>query len=444
MQTSNGGSKSEYDSCKQVAEEFPSDQCGPLCNPALCNSRLEDPDPSKLIWSDEFDVNGTPDPSKWTYDLGDGCDIGLCNWGNGEQAWFTSSPNNAIVSGGTLRITAKKESSFRLPYTSARMVTRGLQTFKYGRVQFRASLANCKAVGTWPALWMLPEDNVYGGWPNSGEIDVMEAVGHQADKFYGTVHTSSFNGMARTQKGNSISRSKNEWHVFEINWEEERIQFAIDGQIYFEYTKGNAIDWPFDQDFHLIMNIAVGGAWGGQQGIDVAAFEGTGQVMEVDWVRVYAETNLPQPAKPPAPAPPIQTYCGCESCTQQVWDRIAADADGSYTCGARISWLQSNQAYSENQACAQIASDFPQTCSCDPASCIATPAPTPKPTVPPTVTYCGCDSCTQGVWDTLAGAYSCGARISWLQTQSYTEAGACEKVSREFPGICTCDPISCS
>lgn len=154
LQTVDGGSKTEEESCRQVSEEFPS-QCGPSCNPSLCSAQLEDPDPSKLIWSDEFNVNGAPDPLKWSYDRGDGCDIGLCNWGNGEVAYYTDSPKNVIVSNGFLHIMAKKESGFSLPYTSARLVTRGLHSFKYGRIQFRANIAKCKAVGTWPALWMV-------------------------------------------------------------------------------------------------------------------------------------------------------------------------------------------------------------------------------------------------------------------------------------------------
>jgi len=460
LQTTEGGSKSEYDSCKQVGEEFPQDQCGPACNPLFCNALLEDPDPSKLIWSDEFDADGAPNPAKWTYDLGDGCDIGLCNWGNGEDAYYTKSPSNVIVSNGVLRITAKKESGFTLPYTSARMVTRGLHSFKYGRIQFRASLAKCKAVGTWPALWMLPEDKIYGGWPNSGEIDVMEAVGHESDRFFGTVHTATNNGMIGTQKGSSISNSKDGWYTFEINWEQDRIQFGIDGQIYFEYLRGDSVDvWPFDQYFHLIMNIAVGGAWGGAQGIDVASFEGEGQIMEVDWVRVYADANQPQPTKQPA-APPSVTYCGCDSCTQQVWNTMATDNDGTYSCGSRISYLQSDQGYSEGGACTKVASEFPDMCLCDPTSCIETPAPSKpptappskKPTAPPVVTYCGCDSCTQDIWDTMAtdtngGSYNCGSRITWLQSsQGYSEVAACEKVSDEFPGLCGpfCNPTSCS
>jgi hypothetical protein len=155
LQSAGGGSKSLYDSCKQVGEEFPLDKCGPACNPSLCNKLpLDDPDPSTLIWSDEFNVDGPPDPLKWGYDLGDGCP-GLCNWGNGEQAYYTALPGNVNISNGVLRIAAKKESGYSLPYTSARIVTRGLHSFKYGRIQFRASLAKCKAVGTWAALWMV-------------------------------------------------------------------------------------------------------------------------------------------------------------------------------------------------------------------------------------------------------------------------------------------------
>ena len=156
LQSTDGGLKTEYESCKQVGEEFPS-YCGPACNPLLCNidNTLEAPDPSKLIWSDEFNVDGSPDPSKWDYDLEDGCQIGLCNWGNGEVAYYTKSSGNVYVANGVLGLRAKKEAGFSLPYTSARLVTRGLSSFKYGRVQFRASLSKCQARGTWPALWMV-------------------------------------------------------------------------------------------------------------------------------------------------------------------------------------------------------------------------------------------------------------------------------------------------
>lgn len=117
----------------------------------------------------------------------------------------------------------------------------------------------------------------------------MESVGHEPNRFFGTVHTHAYNGMLGTQKGGNVYKSKDDWHTFEVNWRQDRIEFAIDKQIYYEYFKeGGSIDeWPFDHNFHLIINIAVGGNWGGQKGIDVTAFEGNGQIMEVDWVRVY-------------------------------------------------------------------------------------------------------------------------------------------------------------
>ena len=188
LTTPDGGSMSELDACTKVSIEFPG-VCGPYCDPSRCDWTLNNPDPSTLLWEDEFNVDGLPDPTKWSYDLGDGCDIGLCNWGNSEVAYYTNNLSNVYVSNGTLSIVAKQESGYSLPYTSARIVTRGKHAFKYGRVQFRANLSKCKAIGTWPALWMLPESRVYGGWPRSGEIDVMETVGHQPDRFFGTIHT---------------------------------------------------------------------------------------------------------------------------------------------------------------------------------------------------------------------------------------------------------------
>lgn len=291
LQSPVGGSLSEYNACLSVAGQgFPSGPCGPKCNPLTCNPRmLDEPNPAKLIWNDEFDTPGSPDPTKWKYDLGDGCDINLCNWGNGEQAYYTNTLNNVEISDGILQIKAKRESGYSLPYTSARMVTRGTSSFKYGRVQFRAKISQCTATGTWPALWMLPDNNAYGGWPKSGEIDVMEFVGYETGQFHGTVHTEAYNHMIGTEKSGSVYEAEADWHVFEINWEPTGIQFAIDGRIYSEFPQGVGSDkWPFDQDFHIIMNVAVGGFWGGSQGIDEAAFSGDGQIMEVDWVRVYS------------------------------------------------------------------------------------------------------------------------------------------------------------
>ena len=250
---------------------------------------LNDPDPAKLIWSDKFDIPGSPDPTKWTYDFGDGCDIGLCNWGNSEQAYYTNDLSNVEISNGILQIKAKRESGYNLPYTSTIMVTHGIAAFKYGRIQFRANISWCTATGTWPALSMLPKSMVYGRWPYSGEIDVVEFVGYGTGQFHGTVHTGAYNHKIGTQKTGSIYDNESDWHIFEINWEQDLIKFATNGKIYYEFTRGVGSDqWPYDQDFHIIMNVAVGGFWSGAQGINEDDFSsGDGQIMEVDWVRVY-------------------------------------------------------------------------------------------------------------------------------------------------------------
>ena len=287
IESNNGGNMNE--ACTTVSEQFSSGPCG-VCNPATCNEiTLDEPDPLKLIWSDEFDVDGPPDSSKWDYDIGDGCDRGICGWGNNELQYYTS--NNAVVESGVLRISAKKESIGGRDYSSARLVTRGMHYFRYGRIQFRARTAGCTARGTWSALWLLPEEWKYGSWPNSGEIDVMEAVGYQENTFHGTVHTGAFNHIIGTEETGSVTKSEADWHTFEIDWRVDKILFAIDGEVYFTFAPDNLNDtaeWPFDQDFHLLLNIAVGGNWGGVDGVDSIAFEGAGQYMELDWVRVYS------------------------------------------------------------------------------------------------------------------------------------------------------------
>ena len=134
-----------------------------------------------MIWSDEFDTDGATNSSNWDYDIGDGCNIGpgMCGWGNSELQTYTSNSENVNINNGILRITAKSNGG---GYTSARLVSRGKKIFKYGRSRFRATVANSQGVGTWPALWLLPESSVYGTWPNSGEIDVMETVSISAKK----------------------------------------------------------------------------------------------------------------------------------------------------------------------------------------------------------------------------------------------------------------------
>jgi len=259
------------------------------------------PDESDLVWSDEFSVDGNPDPEKWDYDVG----VGDVGWGNNELQYYTNRLKNAFVSDGALNIRAMKEKYEESEYTSARLVTRNKYDFKYGRVQFRARLRQCMARGSWAALWMLPTEWVYGNWPDSGEIDVMEHVGHDAGRVHGTVHTEAFNHMIGTQVGSSIITSVEDWHTYDIIWDADNIDFIIDGVKYHDFENRNksSKEWPFDQKFHLIMNIAVGGTWGGQQDIDNDAFEGDGQIMEVDWVRVYNESSTGIPTKSPGSFP---------------------------------------------------------------------------------------------------------------------------------------------
>ncbi|HLP95151.1 MAG TPA: glycoside hydrolase family 16 protein [Saprospiraceae bacterium] len=240
----------------------------------------------KLVWSDEFNYQGLPDSTRWGYDLGDGCPK-ICGWGNNELEYYTvRRSENARVDKGHLIIEARKENMGNRKYTSARMVTKNKGDWRYGRMEVRAKLP--KGVGIWPAIWMLPTDWAYGGWPRSGEIDIMEFVGYQPDTVYGTVHTEFFNGMKGTQKsvGTPIDDLSAAFHVYALEWHADRLDFYVDNRKFNTFrNQGQGIDaWPFDQKFHLILNIAVGGDWGGKMGVDDSIFP---QQMLVDYVRVY-------------------------------------------------------------------------------------------------------------------------------------------------------------
>eukprot|EP00565_Helicotheca_tamesis_P001902 CAMPEP_0185725334 /NCGR_PEP_ID=MMETSP1171-20130828/1619_1 /TAXON_ID=374046 /ORGANISM="Helicotheca tamensis, Strain CCMP826" /LENGTH=540 /DNA_ID=CAMNT_0028393439 /DNA_START=149 /DNA_END=1771 /DNA_ORIENTATION=- len=285
MTTQEGGYLPEYDACVRISSEFP-DVCGPSCDPNRCNPVVvPQPDPTKLVWSDEFDTEGLPDPALWDYD------IGGWGWGNNELQYYTDRPENAYISNGVLNIRAVKENYQNRDYTSARLVTKNLGDWTYGRVLVRARLLHCTGRGTWPAIWMLPTDWVYGGWPQSGEIDIMEHVGYDVGRVHGTVHTEAFNHGIGTQVGSSITIDVNDWHVYEVIWSIDKILFVVDGEKYHEFRRIDSAsyrEWPFDQRFHLLLNVAVGGNWGGAYGIDSTAFESAGQTMEIDWVRVYS------------------------------------------------------------------------------------------------------------------------------------------------------------
>jgi beta-glucanase (GH16 family) len=239
----------------------------------------------KLVWSDEFDTPGAPDPAKWDYDLGDGCPAN-CGWGNNELEFYTKDKKNVRVEKGMLVIEAHKEKREGKEYTSTKILSRGKGDWLYGKIEVRAKLP--KGRGTWPAIWMLPTEWKYGGWPASGEIDIMEHVGFNEGQVHGTVHTEAYNHVKGTQKGGftKVADATTAFHTYSMEWEANSISFKIDGQLFYSFGRtGNGFaEWPFDQRFYLIMNIAVGGGWGGQQGVDESIWP---QRMEVDYVRVY-------------------------------------------------------------------------------------------------------------------------------------------------------------
>ena len=229
-------------------------------------------------WGDEFSYSGTPDTSKWTYDLGGG------GWGNSELEYYTNSLSNVSVANGLLTITARKENMGGMNYTSARMVSKGSGNLLYGRIEVRAKLPS--GTGTWPAIWTLPNNYVYGNWPNSGEVDIMEMVGFDPNNVHFSAHNQLyFAGTAKTSTMN-IPTASTDFHLYREDWTPYAIRGYYDDVLVFTYVnegKGSPA-WPYDQKFHLLMNIAVGGSWGGTKGVDDSAFPTT---MQVDYVRFY-------------------------------------------------------------------------------------------------------------------------------------------------------------
>jgi beta-glucanase (GH16 family) len=237
-----------------------------------------------LVWSDEFNGTGAPDPVKWGYDLGNN------GWGNNEVQNYTNLTQNARQENGSLIITALKVNNV---WTSARLLTNNKYEFKYGRVVFRAKLP--VGIGTWPALWMLGENLSSKGWPACGEIDVMEHVGKNPGWVHSSVHSpSSYGGTVNTDI-KFVNTFNTEFHTYQLNWTYEKLEFRIDSVLFYTYKPSvrNASTWPFDKAFFIIMNIAMGGNWGSapqyetgglKNGIEPSLYQAT---MEVDYVRVY-------------------------------------------------------------------------------------------------------------------------------------------------------------
>jgi len=235
----------------------------------------------KLVWKDEFDYAGLPDSSKWNYDMGGH------GWGNHELEYYTDKrKENARVENGKLIIEARKEDYEGMKYTSARLVTKGKGDWQYGKIEVKAKLP--KGLGTWPAIWMLASNEPMK-WPDDGEIDIMEHVGYHHGFIHGTVHCKKYNHVIGTQKSNIIEvpDCSEKYHVYGLEWSADSIKISIDNKVYFRFANEHSYDaWPFDNKMHLLLNIAVGGDWGGQKGVDEKIWP---QRMEIDYVRVYQQ-----------------------------------------------------------------------------------------------------------------------------------------------------------
>ena len=242
----------------------------------------------ELVWADEFDTDGLPDPARWTYNTGGN------GWGNGEQQYYMAE-GNAAVEDGILTIELREEKKdYSSYYTSARMLTQNLGDWLYCKIEARAKLPSGR--GTWPAIWMLPTDRVYGDWPASGEIDIMEHVGYDPDVVVQSIHTKKTNGGSAISRSTLVPGAREEFHVYGLEWLPDRIIFTIDGEQTHTYekpetAKGEQVSsvWPFDQRMHLLMNLAWGGSWGGREGTDKKCLPAK---LEVDYVRVYQSPEI--------------------------------------------------------------------------------------------------------------------------------------------------------
>lgn len=235
---------------------------------------VQDPitDYTNLVWSDEFNVDGAPNSANWGYDLGAG------GWGNAESQYYTNSASNAVVQGGNLKITAKAESFSGSNYTSARLKSENKFEFAYGKVEVRAKLPS--GGGTWPAIWMLGENYATNTWPACGEIDIMEHKGNVPNVIHATLHYPGNSGGNGRTNTTTITGASTQFHVYKTIWSPTSIKFYVDDVLFHSIANNNSL--PFNSNFFIILNVAMGGTFGGA--IDPAFTQSS---MEVDYVRVY-------------------------------------------------------------------------------------------------------------------------------------------------------------
>ncbi len=246
----------------------------------------------QVVWHDEFDGDSL-DAGKWSYQTGTGAEYGLTDWGNNELQYYRE--RNVTVGDGMLTVTAKKEYYRGKAYTSGRIRTIGKGDWKYCRIEFRAKMPLGK--GLWAAVWMLPTDEVYGGWAASGELDIMEYLGHESRKVHGTLHFGQ-SWPRNEQKGIDYNLSTSDFHTefhdFTLEWIEGEIRWYVDNTLYQTLgsgdwrTNGGSFPAPFNQEFHLLINLAVGGNWPG----DPNSTTRFPQDLVIDYIRIFQDLPL--------------------------------------------------------------------------------------------------------------------------------------------------------
>jgi beta-glucanase (GH16 family) len=250
----------------------------------LAVAQAQDKPGWQMVWSDEF-TDAAINTSKWSL-MNEASNV------NNELEFYSNSSKNAFIENGSLVLRALKENQGGKNYTSAKLITRMKGDWLYGRIEVSAKLN--KGKGMWPAIWMMPTDDAYGGWPSSGEMDIMELLGHEPAKVYGTVHWNS-NGHQQSGSSKTLSSGTfaDDFHVFGYEWDAGQQRWYIDDVLYFSTAKGQ----PFDKRFYLILNVAVGGGWPGNPDA-TTVFPND---MSVDYVRVYKKgTSAIAPASAPA------------------------------------------------------------------------------------------------------------------------------------------------
>ncbi|MCB4798278.1 glycoside hydrolase family 16 protein [Neotamlana laminarinivorans] len=236
---------------------------------------------TELLWEENFDGN-TLNESVWNFELGYGCP-NLCGWGNNELQEYTKT--NHKVANGLLTITAKHEDSV---YSSTRITTKNKFQFKYGKIEARAKLPVGK--GLWPAFWMLGSNIDKVGWPKCGEIDILEYVGKEPHKIFNSLHTQNSHGNTINTKKTKIDKIEEGFHIYTANWTETKIEFFVDNELLYTFATDeleNDNIWPFNQSFYVILNLAIGGNFGGPE-VDDSIFP---QEFVIDYIKVYKHKN---------------------------------------------------------------------------------------------------------------------------------------------------------